>query len=164
MTLLDRRGLDFRLDVVGQNYLDRVPEQLAALGDRIHCVGMVTDDEVLGRNYTEADLFCFPSHDEGFPRVLYEAMVHGVPIVTTFVGSIASIMEDGVNCLRVDVRSPVALADTIERALADAELRRRLCENGRVTMAPIRRQWQESSHGKQLADKIAAHRSRNGTL
>ncbi|MCX7424605.1 MAG: glycosyltransferase [Planctomycetia bacterium] len=162
MTLLDQRGIDFRLDLVGQNWLDRMPEHVARLGDRVHCVGVVTDDDLLGRYYTEADLFCFPSHDEGFPRVLYEAMVHGVPIVTTFVGSIASIMEDGVNCLRVDVRSPVALADTIERALADAALRKRLSDNGVVTMRPILSLREERSHCNQLASKIAAHPSLNG--
>ncbi|MBU0717125.1 MAG: glycosyltransferase family 4 protein [Planctomycetes bacterium] len=162
MVLLNQRGIDCRLDLVGQDYLDRLPEHVAILGDRIHCVGVVTDDDLLGRYYAAADLFCLPSHDEGFPRVLYEAMIHGVPIVTTFVGSIAGIMKDGVNCLRVDVRSPVALADTIERALADAELRRRLCENGRATMEPICRQSEESSHAKQLASKIAAHQSHNG--
>ena len=39
MTLLDQRGVDFRLDLVGQNYLDHVPEQLAILADRINASG-----------------------------------------------------------------------------------------------------------------------------
>jgi glycosyltransferase involved in cell wall biosynthesis len=160
MILLQQRGVDFRLDLVGQSYLDRVPEQLAILGDRVNAVGIVTDDDVLERFYGEADLFCFPSRDEGFPRVLYEAMAHGVPIVTTFVGSIASVMEDEVNCLRVPTRSPVALADAIERALGDAALRERLRANGRATMEPLCRRWEGNSHGNQLAAKIAAHRPR----
>jgi glycosyltransferase involved in cell wall biosynthesis len=120
----------------------------------------VNDDELLGRYYREADLFCLPSHDEGFPRVLYEAMLHGTPIVTTFVGSISSVMEDSLNCLRVDVRSPVALADTIERTLRSPDLRKRLSDNGYATMEPILRRMKAGNHAKQVFCKATAHRAK----
>ena len=155
--LLRKRGVAFCLDLVGQNAMDGLPEYVEQLDGYVNLAGPVYESGRLRQYYRDADLFCFASHNEGFPRVLYEAMAHGVPIVTTFVGSISSLMEDETNCLRFDVRSPNQLADTVERALKDRELRERLADNGRLTVEPIIVSMQEKRHDKQLAGKIMAY-------
>lgn len=67
----------------------------------------------LAELYLQSKVFLFPSHDEGFPRVLYEAMYFKVPIITTFVGNIPGIMINGINCLKIDVKSSQSIVENI---------------------------------------------------
>lgn len=71
------------------------------LEDNVEFTGSVYDKNVLADYYRRADIFILPTHHEGFPRVLYEAMIFGVPIITTFVGSISYIMKDHQNCYEI---------------------------------------------------------------
>lgn len=61
-----------------------------------------------------ADVFAFPSHHEGLPNALIEALAAGVPIVSTGQGKGAGeILDDGRLGLLVPERSPDALGDAI---------------------------------------------------
>jgi glycosyltransferase involved in cell wall biosynthesis len=71
------------------------------------------------------------SRAEGLPNVLLEAMAHGKAVVTTPVGGIPTVVEDGKTGLLVPTDDPVALREALERLLADADLRRRLGEAAR---------------------------------
>lgn len=55
-------------------------------------IGEVSHDEVL-KYMKECDLFLFPTHTEGFPNVVLEAMACGMPILTTNVGAIPDMIE-----------------------------------------------------------------------
>jgi glycosyltransferase involved in cell wall biosynthesis len=72
------------------------------------------------------DVFVLPSHAEGVPKSVIEAMALGKPVVTTTVGSIPDLVEDGVTGLLVAPRDPDALADCLVRLVRDAALRDRL--------------------------------------
>jgi glycosyltransferase involved in cell wall biosynthesis len=87
--------------------------------------GQVAD---LAPYYTMADLAVLPSHTEGSPNVLLEAMAAGLPIVATSVGGVPEIVEDERQALLVERRNPLALAHSIERLLDDSDLSRRLSE------------------------------------
>src|SRR6185312_6101104 len=66
-----------------------------------------------------ADIFTLPSHSEGSPLVLFEAMSAGCPIVASAVGSIPEVLVHGKTGLLVPRRTPPALRDAI-LALANA--------------------------------------------
>jgi glycosyltransferase involved in cell wall biosynthesis len=51
--------------------------------------------------YREADIFAFPSLEEGGPMVTYEAMAHGLPVIASPMGA-GSIMRDGIDGLIVE--------------------------------------------------------------
>ncbi|MGB3487218.1 MAG: glycosyltransferase family 4 protein [Xanthobacteraceae bacterium] len=69
-----------------------------------------------------ADVFAFPTeYREGVPRVLLEAALAGVPIVTTTMPGCAEVIRDGWNGLLVPPGAPGELAAKIFYLLADRE-------------------------------------------
>jgi glycosyltransferase involved in cell wall biosynthesis len=76
----------------------------------------------------ESDVFVLPSYCEALPVGLLEAMACGVPVVTTRVGGIPDVVEDGVNGLLVEPGQPQALARALIAMLTDDALRIRLRE------------------------------------
>jgi glycosyltransferase involved in cell wall biosynthesis len=76
--------------------------------------------------YALAKVFALPSHSEGSPNVILEAMVAGLAITSTNVGGVPEILEDGVTGLLVAARNPQALAEGLRRLLVSEELRAQL--------------------------------------
>ena len=96
------------------------------LKERIVFTGQVRNVQTF---YAAADVFALPSHSEGSPNVLLEAMAAQLPIVATAVGGVPEIVEDNVSALLVPSNDSPALAVTISRLLTDSELARRLTTN-----------------------------------
>jgi glycosyltransferase involved in cell wall biosynthesis len=59
---------------------------------------------------------------ENSPLVIQEAFFHGRPVICSDIGGMAEKVTDGVNGLHFRARDAVALAETIERAVATNEL------------------------------------------
>ncbi len=79
-----------------------------------------------------ADVFVLSSLVEGFPTVLIEAMVCGVPVVSTNCKSGPSeIIEDGHNGFLVPVQHEKALANAVLKLLADKKLREQFSKEGK---------------------------------
>lgn len=91
-------------------------------GSDIRLLDFVTD---LGRLYKSADVFVFPSLEEGDPQVTYEAAGSGLPIITTPMGA-AQIIKNDVNGLIVHPYDVDGLAEAIFRLAHFPDLRRRL--------------------------------------
>ena len=85
--------------------------------------------------YSLASLFVLPSHTEGSPNVLLEAMAAGLPIVATAVGGVREIVTNEKQALLVEKHNPLALAHAIARLLGDTELQRRLAEAARKSIS-----------------------------
>ena len=82
-----------------------------------------------------ADVFALPSLSEGLPLSILEALAAGIPIVSTPVGAIPTLLEDGVSALFVPIRSPGALAAAIEALITRPDLRAALARSGRNIVA-----------------------------
>jgi len=94
--------------------------------------GQVTDVRAF---YAAADAFALPSHSEGSPNVLLEAMAAGLPIVATEVGGVPEMVEQNQSALLVPANGPTALAGAISRVLTDQDLAQRLTTNASKLVA-----------------------------
>ena len=130
------KGIPHKLVIVGKR--DWLAEQVE---ERVRQLSM--NDEVIFTGYVDwadvpvfynaAVLFVFPSICEGFGAPVLEAMACGVPVVTSYGSSLEEVA--GGAAILSDPLSIQSIADAMEKALADPELRRSLREKGlkRVT-------------------------------
>jgi len=81
---------------------------------------------------------------EGTPLTLIEAMMSGMPIVTTATCGMKDVIQDGINGLLVPIRSPEAMVDAVERLIASPVIRACL---GRAAQADAveKYTWQRSA-------------------
>ncbi|HEQ60093.1 MAG TPA: glycosyltransferase family 1 protein [Firmicutes bacterium] len=98
------------------------------LHERFYLPGWFEDME----NYYPAfDLFVLGSKNEGMGRVLVEAMAAGIPVAATAVGGVPELLGRDEWGLLVPPDDPQAMAEAIERAACQAELRARLAQKGK---------------------------------
>jgi glycosyltransferase involved in cell wall biosynthesis len=137
-----REGFDVTLDIVGppigligESERDAIAADAARLGvaDRVALQGTVALDRLMPM-YRDFDLFVLPTRPgEGIPRVLMEAMAAGLPIVTTDVSGIGSLIADGTNGLLIPDASNQALVDAVRSLITTPALRQRLIQGGYAT-------------------------------
>ena len=104
--------------------------QIEAFGPRVRVLPPMPREGVVAL-YREADIFVLPTHREGFPNVVLEAMAAGLPIVATTVGAIPAAVGDEREGLLVPPRDAGALAAGLRRLAGDPALRLRMGEAAR---------------------------------
>lgn len=124
---------DLHLLIVGEGPMrGPIEERIAALGlgSRITLTGQSSEPE---RWMQAMDVFCLPSYaNEGVPQAILQAMLCGLPIVTTPVGAILEAVTDNQSALVVPAKESNALAVAIGRLLDDPTLALRLGNTARV--------------------------------
>jgi len=98
--------------------------------DRIIFLGFV-DSEELPKYYSVCDIFVLHSLYENFGIALVEAMACGKPVISTKVGAIPEIIENGKTGLLVEPKNPEQLAQAILKLANNAYLRKKMGEEGR---------------------------------
>ncbi|RZB31511.1 MAG: hypothetical protein SRB2_04480 [Desulfobacteraceae bacterium Eth-SRB2] len=84
----------------------------------------------LKRIYRDADVFVLPSLTEGIPKVIYEAMAFGLPIISTNVGGITDIIKHGKNGLIIRTKSCEDISNAVEQIVNDPSLKMKLTTVG----------------------------------
>ena len=133
------RGIDASVAIVGpavgapgEAERNAIAEASAARGvaDRVRLLGPVPLERLLPL-YDDYDAFVLPTlPGEGIPRVLLEAMAGGLPIVTTSVAGIPSLVTHEHNGLLVEEPTVDAITAAVVRVVRDGALRRRLIQHG----------------------------------
>lgn len=90
---------------------------------------------------------------DGVPVALMEAMARGVPVVTTAVGGIGELVEDGRTGLLVPPDDAVSLRQALHRLATDSGLRRRM---GRAGRDHVRTTRQPRVRSRRLLECLAA--------
>jgi glycosyltransferase involved in cell wall biosynthesis len=125
------RGLDVFYGSSGRSFIEQLHERLGDDAGAVRFVGKVPPDELPAR-YGDATVAVLPSLEEAFGLPLVEAMAAGLPTVASRVGGMQEIAVEGETGFLVPPGDAGALAEALERVLADAELAGRLGEAGRA--------------------------------
>jgi glycosyltransferase EpsD len=79
--------------------------------------------------YRSADLFVFPSYQEGLPVALMEAMASGLPVVCSKIRGNIDLIEEGKGGYLIDPKKPLEFADKINKLYKDRKLRNSFASN-----------------------------------
>ena len=150
-------GVDGRLVIAG-HIEDDMREAYAEMLARpdVQLLGHVRD---IASVYADADVFVFPTHEEGGPQVTYEAAGCGLPSIVSPMGA-GRIVRDGVEALIVDPLKVDELAAAIVRLAEDATLRREMGE----AASKRAREFTWAKAGEQLYALFSGLRPRAGGL
>ncbi len=109
---------------------DLLKKQAHDLGieDKVRLMGFAED---IWQKEQNDKMFVLSSHYEGMPNALIEAMVMGMPVISTDcpIGGPAELIKDGENGLLVPVKDPKALCDAMLRLAGDEGYARKLGHN-----------------------------------
>lgn len=131
-SILEDSGEEFQLLLVGEGPDRGKLERRARAMElhNLHFLGLVNDERLTGL-YASSHAFVLPSLWEGLPLTLLEAWAARLPVVTTGVGGVQQVAQDGRNALLVEAGSAQALAQRMRELMKDDSLRRRLASSGR---------------------------------
>lgn len=101
------------------------------LEERVEFLGWIQRDD-LPSLYQSADVFVFPSYDEGMPNVVLEALASGLPIVATKIAGNDQLVLQSENGFLVPAGDSAAFADALRVVTNDRGLRRSMAARSRA--------------------------------
>lgn len=121
---LSRRD-DWVAVIAGDGQVDEARESVRNLqvADRVSIPGWLGVDKRNGL-LRSTDILVLPSFAENQPMVILEAFAQGVAVISTPVGAIPEVIQDGKNGLLVPTGDVDALTSAIERLLENPGLRK----------------------------------------
>lgn len=125
-----------RLTVAGAGPLRRELERLArdlGVAQAVTFTGRLDNERMAGL-YASADLALNPSRVDNMPISILEALACGVPVVSTNVGGVPFVVEDGRTALLVGAADPRAMAEAALRILRQPDLATSLRAAGTQTV------------------------------
>lgn len=118
-------GRPLRFRVIGEGEeRRRIERRIAAagIGDTVRLLGTRSD---VAAEMAGADIFLMTSAWEGMPISLIEAQASGLPAISTPVGNIPEMIEDGASGFLIPLGQPESAAERLAALVDDAALRRR---------------------------------------
>ncbi len=135
--------VDWTLDIVGSlqrnaTHASRMQKHCEAMGlsDRVRWLGELGHDE-LDRVYAGADILVHAAHFEAYGMVLTEALMRGLPVVSTPAGAL-----DELNSAAVMVVEPEAFAGAVSMWLTDRSAQAKAADAAQSIRFPT---WEEQA-------------------
>lgn len=120
---------DWHVTIMGNRDVEKYKQLSHEMGldESVTFTGYVTGKEK-ENIWNKASIYCMCSRHEGFPMVVLEAWSRGVAVVTTPVGGLPDVIEEGRNCLTFPFGDVDALAFQMKKLMASPQLRRNMAE------------------------------------
>jgi len=148
-----REYADFKLACVGNGpAMRKLIELRKRLGrdDAVVLPGQAPPEDV-PLYLKAADFMVLPSHSEGMPQAVLEAMNCGLPVVATRVGGIPEAVIDGKTGILVDAKNARWLTDAMERMIKDREFR---LGAGQEALAHVRKKFDPDQNAEKFAKAL----------
>lgn len=136
--LLSEQDYDVRLKIIGSTqydeaYLEKILAMISDYGltDRIEICGMIDEDR-FRELHSESDIFMFINVDQSWGLAVFEAMSCGLPVIVSNSVGATEILNDGVDSLFVDPRSPEEIAEVIKNLINDRKVYEMIAGNAKV--------------------------------
>lgn len=110
------------------------------------------DHPTLANMLQKCTAFVFPSQEEGFARVISEAMGAGLPIIASYESGATTLVRDGVEGFIVRGRDPHHIAEAMIRVAFDSELNLKMGQAA-FEKGAAKNSWQD--YGDRLLDAFA---------
>lgn len=112
---------------VDQSYYDYIKNLIIKynLQEQVSFIGW---RENLIADIVQCDAVVLPSHTEGFPRSVIEAMLHKVPVISTPVGGIPEAIRHGETGMLFEVDNIEQLVKNLESIITDTNLRQNIID------------------------------------
>jgi N-acetyl-alpha-D-glucosaminyl L-malate synthase BshA len=130
-------GVNARLVLIGSGPETAGVQQECQASGIVDKVNFVGDIAEIAPYIAIADCVIQPSHTESFGMVLLEAMACGVPTISSNVGGIPEVVEDGVTGFTAAVDDDELMANHMTHLLSDPALQRKMGESGRERAAKL---------------------------
>ena len=122
VAILKKQGLDLDLHILGSGDRSKYQEliRINKLQKHVTFFNPLKGGNAVIEWLKNGDIYVQPSHTEGLPRALIEAMSVGLPCVGTFAGGIPELIDKEFLC---DIKKPQMLASKINILYESRELR-----------------------------------------
>jgi len=117
---IKEQHLDLHLVYAGSGAMNDKLVQFVSthnLSGRVKFLGSVAHDE-LPAWLSNATALCLPSYNEGVPNVVLESMAAGTPVLTTTVGGIPEVVDEGICGQLIPPKDTEAVANGLNELLS----------------------------------------------
>ena len=123
---------DWKVYMLGNGEVDRFRKMSEDMGlsDSVDFTGYIVGKEKEDI-FRKASIYCMCSYVEGFPMVVLEAWTHGICVVTTPVGGLPDVLEEGKNALTFNFGDWQGLAANLETLMDNTIIRKNVSEYSR---------------------------------
>lgn len=122
--ILKNKGKDFQIFVCGSGMEEVHLKEIVAdvgLNDCIYFPGWISGEKKT-EMFTRSHVFVLPSYTEGMPMSIIESKGYGLPVISTTVGSIPQMVNEGETGFLVAPADAKALAEAMQRYIDNPEL------------------------------------------
>jgi glycosyltransferase involved in cell wall biosynthesis len=134
------KDVNYKLNIVGWELGDKkiVTQELINLAellgitDQVIFHGKKNIGEELNSYYRMSDIYVIPTHFEGFPRTIWEAMANSLPVIATKVGGIPHHLTHLKNAVLINPKQTNEIKLAIQNLVNDSTLRQNLIKTART--------------------------------
>jgi glycosyltransferase involved in cell wall biosynthesis len=158
LSILIRNGFNVELNIVGwTGENDKIESEIINyskslnIRKKIFFHGYQPLGESLFSFYKNCDIYILATiGNEGFPRTIWEAMAHSLPVIATKVGSISSFLSHNHDSILINPKKIDELYHAIRKIITNKKIRKKIINNG----FKLSRQQTIEKRSKEIIDYI----------